>query len=392
MQKLISTLLVIALASIAAMGFELPADLGAAKALSKQTQKPLLIDFYAVWCGPCKWFDSERLANKELQAALEQVVLVRIDAEKGDGPQLFQSYGLQGYPNFILANSEGKTIASILGYGGASDFVARLNKSMADLEPIEDKVARYERQPSAKDALVLAGYYGDRRDSERALTLYREAKKLDPALAADHDFEIFQLEANIAVNQPEAFDKVLEAGNRAMATAEVDEQIEVTLILSALAKKLEHGDVLDDFTRRGLALTEGRTDADSQFARSHHLLNQALYIDKDPAAAFEIKKQGLASGWENDGMQLNNFAWWCFENKVNLEQARAYAEQGVALAEPGSSKAAVLDTLAEILNETGDPAGAVANIKKAISEDPASDYYPKQLKRFESLLEKKTGT
>lgn len=392
MQKFLSTLLVVALSSIAAIGDELPADLAAAKALSRQSHKPLLIDFYAVWCGPCKRFDFDREQDADLKAALDQVVLVRIDAEKGDGPELFHSYDLHGYPNFILADSEGKTIASILGYGGAADFVDRLNQNLAHLEPIEAREARYASQPTASDALVLAGYYANRQDAERALALYGDAQRLDPSLAAGHDMDIFRLHTELAGNSPEAFDKMVKAGERAMATAGADDQIQVTLALSFLAKKFEHDDIFADYTRRGLALTEGRTDELATFARSNHLLNQALYIDKDPSAAFEIKKQSLESGWESDGMQLNNFAWWCFENKVNLDQARIYAEKGVALADSGTPKAMVLDTLAEILNEMGDPAGAVANTKKAIAEDPSSDYYPKQLKRFEGLLEKKTGT
>ena len=84
--------------------------------------------------------------------------------------------------------------------------------------------------------------------------------------------------------------------------------------------------------------------------------------------------------------QLNEFAWWCFENRVNLAEAKTLAEKGVALAPAGSEKAAVLDTLAEICNETGDCKQSVELIRKAIAEDPANDYYREQLAKFEEIL------
>lgn len=83
-----------------------------------------------------------------------------------------------------------------------------------------------------------------------------------------------------------------------------------------------------------------------------------------------------------DPARLNNFAWWCFEENLNLSEAKTLAAKGVALANPGPDKAMILDTLAEIVFQLGDSKEAASIMEKAIREDPNSKHYPKQLDRF----------
>ena len=61
----------------------------------------------------------------------------------------------------------------------------------------------------------------------------------------------------------------------------------------------------------------------------------------------------MPENWMDDANELNNFAWWCFENKVNYEEAYQFAQRGIELAEPGLLKAYVLDTAAELCNVLG---------------------------------------
>jgi tetratricopeptide (TPR) repeat protein len=91
-----------------------------------------------------------------------------------------------------------------------------------------------------------------------------------------------------------------------------------------------------------------------------------------------------------DARALNAFAWWCFENKINLEEARQLAEKGVTLAKPGGEKAMILDTLAEICNELGNRGDAVETTRAALAESPNNAYFKRQLERFEKLLAEQT--
>jgi S-methylmethionine-dependent homocysteine/selenocysteine methylase len=87
---------------------------------------------------------------------------------------------------------------------------------------------------------------------------------------------------------------------------------------------------------------------------------------------------------ENAG-NLNGFAWWCFENNVNLQEAETLSRKSVKLAEAGREKAMYLDTLAEICNSLGKHREAADLMKSAVAEKPDDDYYQKQLEKFEKL-------
>jgi putative thioredoxin len=68
-----------------------------AEVLEKSHQKPVLVDFYATWCGPCKMLAPmlERLVQEY------DFVLAKVDID--DNPNLAQTYGVQGVPDVRIA-------------------------------------------------------------------------------------------------------------------------------------------------------------------------------------------------------------------------------------------------------------------------------------------------
>ena len=79
---------------------------------------PILVDFWAAWCGPC------RSAAPEVKKAAAEVagraVVLKVDTEAH--PEVAQRYNVQGIPNFLVLNA-GKVVSQQAGVVPAAQLV-----------------------------------------------------------------------------------------------------------------------------------------------------------------------------------------------------------------------------------------------------------------------------
>jgi thioredoxin 1 len=75
-----------------------------------QSEKPVLVDFWAEWCAPCRMLAPTVEAVGEQYAESADVVKLNVD----DNPSTAQAYGIKGIPTLILFR-EGKEVERIVG-------------------------------------------------------------------------------------------------------------------------------------------------------------------------------------------------------------------------------------------------------------------------------------
>ena len=85
-----------------------------------QSDKPVLVDFWAQWCAPCRMLAPTVEAVAEKYSGSAAVVKLNVD----DNPSVSQKYGIKGIPTLILFKG-GKEEERIVG-AASREAISRL--------------------------------------------------------------------------------------------------------------------------------------------------------------------------------------------------------------------------------------------------------------------------
>lgn len=152
-------------------------------ALAKNTNKPVFVDIYTTWCGPCKKMSQDVFPLEAVGKVYNtNFVCYQIDAEKGEGVEIAKMYKVTAYPTYLFIKADGALFSRALGSMEFSKFIEVSKTALLDLndpKPIIDWDAEYLQKKN--DPQFLLDYMNKRtRLGLPNITMFNEYLQLIP--------------------------------------------------------------------------------------------------------------------------------------------------------------------------------------------------------------------
>ncbi len=118
---------------------------------AKDEDKIVFVDAYTEWCGPCKKMSKQVFTSKKVGKYYnDNFISVKIDMEKGKGPQIGKSYNVFVYPTLLFVDGYGSLVHRVAGYQNVEQLIEEGKQASDPMNSLAAMDAKYnagERDP-----------------------------------------------------------------------------------------------------------------------------------------------------------------------------------------------------------------------------------------------------
>ena len=297
----------------------------------------------------CKRLDAVTFIDPGVIAyANENLVSLRVDAEKGTGLGLANKYNVRNYPSVVFTRPDGKEVDRIIGYLPPEDFMAEVKRIESGENTLESMFRQVADNPHNVDAFIQLGW------------------KLDKAKFYSQDFQVWY--SVKLLSKPGTDNYALGDFKTAEARAMMDSAT------AALDKYLADN-------------TSGTYQLEAlQGITWIHRANRDTVAEAESFQQYI--RRAIQTGDATSAM-LNSYGWRMTQLDLNLEEALEHTRLGRSMLPPEEVEtlAGIMDTEAEILWKLGRIREAVEIIDKCIDLQPEDEYFRNQKSKFLASLE-----
>lgn len=242
-----------------------------ADVIEESAKQPVMVDFWAPWCGPCKQLAP--MLEKAVRAAKGRVKLVKMNID--DYPEISGQMGIKSIPA-VIAFKDGRPvdgfmgavpeaqlkefINKIAGPGAASPNTMHLEEAekFMEVKDFNNAAAHFSAvlQMDRENVAALGGLarcavaLGDLEQAQKILAMVPDNEKQDPAIKA--------VEAQLKLLEKAADTGEIDALLARIAADENDHQarFDLALALNAAGKREEAADALLEIFKRDRSWNE----------------------------------------------------------------------------------------------------------------------------------------
>jgi len=333
---------------------------------AKETGKPIFVDAYASWCGPCKKMNRDVFPQKAVGEYMnDNYINLKLDMEKGEGVDFASAYSVTAYPTLLFFNSDAELQHRVTGYVEVDEF---LEDAKAATDPTKALFALKTKYENGKrDKATIMNYAFALRKANLPFTDVTKEyiSKLKNDDLNDKSIQQFILAFADKINSKPF--KMLSNNKSKFVESFGEEKVNNTIYRSAirsvpLAASNEQGVTMSQIKK--ILKVHGGDKAKNLTNYAYMGYNQ---IKEDWKAYAKYASKYVNTLSEKNASTLNNIAWAFYENVDNtkmLAKAVNWAKESVDL----DCQYYNCDTYAALLYKTKDYTTAKMAAEKAIEQ------------------------